>query len=93
MTPVTTHTLDDRGALVLPEDWRSRYGLAPGSEVSLIDLGDGSLLLVPVLPKVSRLVEEITQAMRDAGFTAEAVLAALDEERQRLDEAAHEDET
>lgn len=89
---VTSHTLDAGGALTLPPEWRRQHGVPAGGTVTLIDLGDGSLLLVPVRPQLDRLAAEITRAMQDAGFTAESILAALDEERTRSLEENREDE-
>jgi hypothetical protein len=57
--------------------------LDEGDVITLIDLGDGSLLLTTVVTEVDRLGNRVAKAMEEAGVTEEEVLIALDEERER----------
>lgn len=72
-----------KGTLTLPIGLRRKYGLDEGDIISLIDLGDGSFLLTPIVSKVDRLGDRITQAMVKEGTSLDELLTALDEERER----------
>ena len=51
--------------------------------ITLIDLGDGSLLFTPTLTPVDRLGDRIAQAMAEEGISLEEIMTALDVERER----------
>jgi hypothetical protein len=54
-----------------------------GDVITLIDLGDGSFLLTPIVTQVDRLGDRVARAMAEAGVSEDELLAALDEERER----------
>ena len=74
---MTTLTVQIRrkGVITLPMELRRQYSLDEGDVFTMIDLGDGSLLLVPRVSQVARLMDE-------AGVELEAVLETLDQERE-----------
>ena len=79
----TTVQMRGKGALTLPIELRRKYNLAEGDVFTLIDLGDGALMLTPRLTQVDRLGDRVAQALEAAGVSLEEMLEALDEERER----------
>ena len=81
---MTTLTVQIRrkGVITLPMELRRQYSLDEGDVLTMIDLGDGSLLLVPRVSQVARLGDEVARLMGEAGVELEAVLEALDQERE-----------
>jgi bifunctional DNA-binding transcriptional regulator/antitoxin component of YhaV-PrlF toxin-antitoxin module len=82
MTISTSIQIRGKGTVTLPIELRRKYGLDEGDIITLIDLGDGSFLLTPIVTQVDRLGDRVTTAMKDAGVTEGEVLKALDEERE-----------
>ena len=72
-----------KGTLTLPVDLRRKYGLNEGDIITLIDLGEGSFLLTPVVTQLDRLGDRIARAIQTEGVSVDDILAALDEERER----------
>lgn len=83
MSISTTIQIRSKGAVTLPIELRRKYGLGEGDIITLIDLGDGSFLLTPILPQVDRLGDRIAQTMAEEGVSVDEILTALDEERKR----------
>jgi len=71
-----------KGVITLPMELRRQYGLDEGDVLTMLDLGGGSLLLVPRVSQVARLGDEVARLMDEAGVELEAVLEALDQERE-----------
>ena len=83
MSISTTIQIRGKGTVTLPIDLRRKYGLDEGDIITLIDLGDGSFLLTPIVTKVDRLGDRVAQAMAEEGVSLDEILTALDEERER----------
>jgi bifunctional DNA-binding transcriptional regulator/antitoxin component of YhaV-PrlF toxin-antitoxin module len=83
MTTTTTLQIRSKGTMTLPIELRRKYGLDEGDVITLIDLGDGSFLLTPIVTQVDRLGDRVARAMAEAGVSEDEILAALDEERER----------
>ena len=81
MAVTTTLQIRSKGAVTLPIELRRKYGLGEGDIITLIDLGEGSLLLTPIVTQVNRLGDRITKAMAEEGVSMDEILTALDEER------------
>ena len=79
----TTIQIRGKGTVTLPIELRRKYGLGEGDIITLIDLGDGSFLLTPIVTKVDRLGDRVAQAMGEEGVSLDEILTALDEERER----------
>lgn len=79
----TTIQIRSKGTLTLPIEFRRKYGLGEGDVITLIDMGDGSFLLAPVVSQVDRLGDRVAKAMAEKGVTLDEILTALDEERER----------
>jgi bifunctional DNA-binding transcriptional regulator/antitoxin component of YhaV-PrlF toxin-antitoxin module len=83
MSNSATIQIRAKGALTIPIELRRRYGLDEGAVFTLIDLGDGSFLLTPIVTTLDRLRDRVAQAMAEEGLSLDELLTALDEERQR----------
>jgi len=82
---MTTNTIQVRkkGAITLPADFRSRYGVGEGDVFTLIDLGDGSFLLTPRVSQVNRLGDRVAEILQEEGVSLDDLLNTLDGERER----------
>jgi len=71
-----------KGSLTLPVEVRNKYGLEEGDVFTLIDLGDGSLLITPRFLQVNRLGDRVAEILNEEGVTLDDLLTSLDEERE-----------
>jgi AbrB family looped-hinge helix DNA binding protein len=83
MAATTTLQIRSKGTVTLPIELRRKYGIDEGDVITLIDLEDGSFLLIPIVTQVDRLGDRVARAMAEAGVSEDELLAALDEERER----------
>jgi bifunctional DNA-binding transcriptional regulator/antitoxin component of YhaV-PrlF toxin-antitoxin module len=83
MPTSTTILMRGKGAVTIPMELRRKYGLGDGDILTLVDLGDGSFLLTPLVSKVDRLGDRIAQLMADQGISFEEIISTLEEERER----------
>lgn len=71
------------GTLTIPATFRRKYRLEEGDTLRMIDLGEGSFLLMPSSTQVSRIGKQIERALEQQGITLEELLSALDQEREQ----------
>jgi bifunctional DNA-binding transcriptional regulator/antitoxin component of YhaV-PrlF toxin-antitoxin module len=71
-----------KGSLTLPIELRRKYDIDEGDIITLVDLGNGSFLLIPFVSQVDRLGNRVSKAMEEAGVSEEELLKALEEERE-----------
>lgn len=83
MTVSTTLQIRSKGSVTLPIELRRKYGLGEGDIITLIDLGDGSFLLTPIVTQVDRLGDRVAQAIAEERMSVDEILTTLDEERER----------
>lgn len=81
---MTTLQIRSKGNVTLPISLRNKYNLVEGDFLSLIDIGDGSFMLVPKLSEVNRLGDRISTIMNKEEITLDDLLIGLDEERERF---------
>jgi bifunctional DNA-binding transcriptional regulator/antitoxin component of YhaV-PrlF toxin-antitoxin module len=81
---MTTIQIRSKGSVTLPISLRNKYNLDEGDFLSLIDIGDGSFMLVPKLSEVNRLGDRISTIMNKEEITLDDLLIGLDEERERF---------
>ncbi len=79
--PLTVHVRQE-GTITLPAALRRRYAITAGTPYTVIDLGDGALLLVPGVSEVARWGEKVHQAMQAAGVSVEEMVQAISEARE-----------
>ncbi|HKJ28509.1 MAG TPA: AbrB/MazE/SpoVT family DNA-binding domain-containing protein [Anaerolineales bacterium] len=82
MSNSTTLQIRSKGTMTIPVELRRKYGIGEGDVISVIDLGDGAILLTPILSQVDRLGDRVAKALEEAGVSEDEILAALDEERE-----------
>lgn len=71
-----------KGVITLPVEMRRQYDLEAGDVFTLVDLGDGSFLLLPRASQVARLGDKVGQLMEEKQVGMEEMLQALDQERE-----------
>jgi len=72
-----------RGNLTLPKALRDAHNLKAGTRFTVIDLGAGTLMLVPRRLRVDALAESLRDGLTEKGETLESLLAHLDSQRGR----------
>lgn len=74
-----------RGVITLPKDLREQSHIKEGDTLTLIDLGDGVVVMSPRRSRVDEMADKLAKEWRDAGETLESMLAALREVRAEYD--------
>ena len=77
-----TIKIRQKGVITLPAEVRRRYNLAEGDSFTMIDLGEGALMLLPGVSEVARLGDEAARYLADENVSLEELLATLAEERE-----------
>ncbi len=76
--------LRDKGVLTLPVSLRRKYNLRAGDTFSVIDLGEGAIVLARRASRIDELGDRVAQMVQEAGYTPEQLMATLDEERETV---------
>jgi len=71
-----------KGLITLPVELRRQYNFKEGDVLTLVDLGEGALLLVPRVSQLARLGDQVADLMESQDVSLEDMLEALDEERE-----------
>jgi bifunctional DNA-binding transcriptional regulator/antitoxin component of YhaV-PrlF toxin-antitoxin module len=71
-----------KGLITLPVELRRQYNFKEGDVLTLVDLGEGALLLVPRVSQVARLGDQVADLMESQDVSLEDMLEALDQERE-----------
>ena len=77
------YVLQESGSVTLPAEFRKKYGLAPGDEISFIETEDG-LLISPREALLNKLLDEIGAGLREHGITLEELMDSGREIRGQL---------
>jgi len=77
-----TVQIRDRGVLTLPSELRDKYDIGSGKVYQLVDL-EGVFVLVPMIPMVPELAQEIEAIRKESGLSMEELLAGLREQREK----------
>jgi AbrB family looped-hinge helix DNA binding protein len=83
MSVSTSLQLRSKGSITLPAELRKKYDLNEGDIITLIDLGEGSFLLTPILPQIDRLGDRIAKTLSNDDVSLDEILTVLNEERER----------
>ena len=70
----STVQIAERGQITLPKALRDQYAIKPGDVYSIIDLGDGRLMLIPGPLSADRLADQIREQLESQGETLESML-------------------
>ncbi len=79
----TTLQVRQKGVLTLPVELRRRYNIADGDVLTLIEIGDGAFMLVPIVSQVARLGDQAAQALAESNVPLDDILHTLDDERRQ----------
>jgi AbrB family looped-hinge helix DNA binding protein len=87
-----TVQIAERGQITLPKALRDQYAIKPGDVYSVIDLGEGRLMLVPGPLSADRLADQIREQLESQGETLESMLKLArrvrDDDSRRRNEPA-----
>ena len=79
---MTTVKIRRKGTITIPAKLRKEYKLEEGQKLTIIDLGNGAILLTPIVSQVDKLANQIAEKFKDEGITFEDLLQALNELRK-----------
>jgi AbrB family looped-hinge helix DNA binding protein len=74
-----------RGLITLPKELREQSHINEGDTLTLIDLGDGVVVMSPRRSRVDEIADKLAQEWRDSGETLESMLSTLREVRVEYD--------
>jgi len=80
--PMTTLQIRGKGTITLPASLRKKYNLEEGEVLTVIDLGEGTILLKPMMSQVNKLSRQIEKRLKEENISLDDLLQALDEERK-----------
>jgi bifunctional DNA-binding transcriptional regulator/antitoxin component of YhaV-PrlF toxin-antitoxin module len=79
---MTTVQMRGKGTITFPAKLRSKYKLQDGEVFTIIDLGEGTFLLKPMVSQVNKLSNQIAKRLKEENVSLDDLLQALDEERK-----------
>ena len=79
---MTTLQIRGKGTITLPASLRKKYKLEEGEILTVIDLGEGTILLKPMVSQVNKLSNQIAKRLKEENVSLDDLLQALDEERK-----------
>jgi AbrB family looped-hinge helix DNA binding protein len=74
-----------RGLITLPKELRDQSHINEGDTLTLIDLGDGVVVMSPRRSRVDRIANKLAKEWLDSGETLESMLTTLREVRAEYD--------
>lgn len=79
---MTTLQIRGKGTITLPASLRKKYKLEEGEVLTVIDLGEGTILLKPMISQVNKLSRQIEKRLKEENISLDDLLEALEEERK-----------
>ena len=70
-----------RGIITLPKELREQNNIEEGDTLTLIDLGDGVVVMSPQRSRVDEIANRLAKEWHDSGETLESMLNTLREVR------------
>jgi AbrB family looped-hinge helix DNA binding protein len=74
-----------RGIITLPKELRDNNNIEEGDMLTLIDLGDGVVVMSPQRSRVDEIANKLAKEWQDSGETLESMLTTLREVRAEYD--------
>jgi AbrB family looped-hinge helix DNA binding protein len=74
-----------RGIITLPKELRDHNNIEEGDMLTLIDLGDGVVVMSPQRSRVDEIVNKLAREWQDSGESLESMLSTLREVRAEYD--------
>ncbi len=70
-----------RGIITLPKELRDQNNIEEGDMMTLIDIGDGVVIMSPRRSRVDEIANKLAREWQDSGETLESMLTTLREVR------------
>jgi AbrB family looped-hinge helix DNA binding protein len=74
-----------RGIITLPKELREHNQIEEGDTLTLIDLGDGVVVMSPQRSRVDEIANKLAKEWQDSGESLETMLSTLREVRAEYD--------
>jgi len=74
-----------RGIITLPKELRDHNNIEEGDMLTLIDLGDGVVVMSPQRSRVDEIANKLAKEWQDSGESLESMLSTLREVRAEYD--------
>ena len=74
-----------RGIITLPKELRYHNNIEEGDTLTLIDLGDGVVVISPKRSRVDEIADKLAKEWQDSGESLESMLSTLREVRAEYD--------
>ena len=74
-----------RGIITLPKELREHNNIEEGDTLTLIDLGDGVVVMSPQRSRVDDIANKLAKEWQDSGESLETMLSTLREVRAEYD--------
>ena len=74
-----------RGIITLPKELREHNNIEEGDMLTLIDLGDGVVVMSPKRSRVDEIANKLAKDWEDSGESLESMLTTLREVRAKYD--------
>jgi len=74
-----------RGVITLPKELREQNHISEGDTLTLIDLGDGVVVMSPHRSRVDQIADKLAKQWQNSGETLESMLVTLREVRAEYD--------
>ena len=74
-----------RGIITLPKELREQNNIEEGDTLTLIDLGDGVVVMSPKRSRVDEILNKMAKELQESGESLESMLNTLREVRADYD--------
>jgi AbrB family looped-hinge helix DNA binding protein len=74
-----------RGVITLPKELRAHNKIEEGDMLTLLDLGDGFVVISPRRSKIDEIANKLAREWQESGETLETMLITLREVRAEYD--------
>ena len=74
-----------RGIITLPKELREHNNIEEGDTLTLIELGDGVVIMSPRRSRVDEIANKLAKEWQDSGESLESMLSTLHEVRAEYD--------
>ena len=74
-----------RGIITLPKELRDHNSIEEGDMLTLIDLGDGVVVISPQRSRVDEIANKLAREWQDSGESLKSMLSTLREVRAEYD--------
>ena len=74
-----------RGIITLPKELREQNNIEEGDTLTLIDLGDGVVVMSPRRSRIDEIADKMAKELQESGESLESMLKTLREVRADYD--------